>query len=300
MKQISTAGGTPLVVAQGSEVLGVIYLKDVVKGGIKDRLLHLRKMGIRSIMITGDNPLTAATIAAEAGVDDYIAEATPQAKLERIRAEQKAGHLVAMIGDGTNDAPALAQADVGVAMSSGTQVAREAGNMVDLDSNPTKLIDIVEVGKEQLMTRGALTTFSIANDVAKFFAILPAMFLGAVRGGRRRGAAGRAERHAARLPQSAVLSAVIFNALIIVALIPLALRGVRYRAIGAVSHPAAQPAHLRAGGDHRAVRRHQGDRPPGPRHRPCMKGGGLCGTCGRLFSPSCSGASRWAACIPSW
>ena len=159
--------------ARNSEVLGVVYLKDVVKGGIKDRLLHLRKMGIRSIMITGDNPLTAATIAAEAGVDDYIAEATPQAKLERIREEQRNGHLVAMIGDGTNDAPALAQADVGVAMSSGTQVAREAGNMVDLDSNPTKLIDIVEVGKEQLMTRGALTTFSIANDVAKFFAILP-------------------------------------------------------------------------------------------------------------------------------
>ncbi|HUJ74122.1 MAG TPA: potassium-transporting ATPase subunit KdpB, partial [bacterium] len=175
---IAAEGGTPLVVARDSTVLGVVYLKDVVKGGIKDRLLHLRKMGIRSIMITGDNPLTAATIAAEAGVDDYIAEATPQAKLERIREEQRNGHLVAMIGDGTNDAPALAQADVGVAMSSGTQVAREAGNMVDLDSNPTKLIDIVEVGKEQLMTRGALTTFSIANDVAKFFAILPAMFIG--------------------------------------------------------------------------------------------------------------------------
>jgi K+-transporting ATPase ATPase B chain len=232
--QISAEGGTPLAVARNTEVLGVIYLKDVVKGGIKDRLLHLRKMGIRSIMITGDNPLTAATIAAEAGVDDYIAEATPQAKLERIRAEQKSGHLVAMIGDGTNDAPALAQADVGVAMSSGTQVAREAGNMVDLDSNPTKLIDIVEVGKEQLMTRGALTTFSIANDVAKFFAILPAMFLGlyAVAGGV--GPLGALNVMQLASPQSAVLSAVIFNALIIVVLIPLALRGVRYRAIGAI------------------------------------------------------------------
>ena len=233
VKRISAEGGTPLVVARGSEVLGVVYLKDVVKGGIKDRLAHLRQMGIRSIMITGDNPLTAATIAAEAGVDDFIAEATPQAKLERIRAEQKAGHLVAMIGDGTNDAPALAQADVGVAMSSGTQVAREAGNMVDLDSNPTKLIDIVEVGKEQLITRGSLTTFSIANDVAKFFAILPAMFvtLYAVKGATGPLWALNVMRLAS--PQSAVLSAVIFNALIIVALIPLALRGVRYRAIGA-------------------------------------------------------------------
>ncbi len=233
VKRISAEGGTPLVVARGSEVLGVVYLKDVVKGGIKDRLARLRLMGIRSIMITGDNPLTAATIAAEAGVDDFIAEATPQAKLERIRAEQKAGHLVAMIGDGTNDAPALAQADVGVAMSSGTQVAREAGNMVDLDSNPTKLIDIVEVGKEQLITRGSLTTFSIANDVAKFFAILPAMFvtLYAVKGATGPLWALNVMRLAS--PQSAVLSAVIFNALIIVALIPLALRGVRYRAIGA-------------------------------------------------------------------
>ncbi|MGA2975510.1 MAG: potassium-transporting ATPase subunit KdpB [Spirochaetia bacterium] len=232
--QISAEGGTPLAVARNNEVLGVVYLKDVVKGGIKDRLFHLRKMGIRSIMITGDNPLTAATIAAEAGVDDYIAEATPQAKLERIRAEQKNGHLVAMIGDGTNDAPALAQADVGVAMSSGTQVAREAGNMVDLDSNPTKLIDIIEVGKEQLMTRGALTTFSIANDVAKFFAILPAMFVSLYAAPGGIGPLGALNVMRLASPQSAVLSAVIFNALIIVALIPLALRGVRYRAIGAV------------------------------------------------------------------
>jgi K+-transporting ATPase ATPase B chain len=234
VSEISAEGGTPLAVARNNEVLGVVSLKDVVKGGIKERLFQLRKMGIRSIMITGDNPLTAATIAAEAGVDDYIAEATPQAKLDRIRAEQKTGHLVAMIGDGTNDAPALAQADVGVAMSSGTQVAREAGNMVDLDSNPTKLIDIVEVGKEQLMTRGALTTFSIANDVAKFFAILPAMFLGlyAVAGGV--GPLWALNVMKLASPQSAVLSAVIFNALIIVALIPLALRGVRYRAIGAI------------------------------------------------------------------
>jgi len=233
VKRISAEGGTPLVVARGSEVLGAVYLKDVVKGGIKDRLAHLRRMGIRSVMITGDNPLTAATIAAEAGVDDFIAEATPQAKLERIRAEQKAGHLVAMIGDGTNDAPALAQADVGVAMSSGTQVAREAGNMVDLDSNPTKLIDIVEVGKEQLITRGALTTFSIANDVAKFFAILPAMFIALYAAKGALGPLWALNVMKLASPQSAVLSAVIFNALIIVALIPLALRGVRYRAVGA-------------------------------------------------------------------
>ncbi len=233
VQRISADGGTPLVVAQGKEILGVIYLKDVVKGGIRERLFRLRKMGIRSIMITGDNPLTAATIAAEAGVDDFIAEATPQAKLERIRAEQATGHLVAMIGDGTNDAPALAQADVGVAMSSGTQVAREAGNMVDLDSNPTKLIDIIEVGKEQLMTRGALTTFSIANDVAKYFAILPAMFLSLYAAAGGVGPLGALNIMRLASPQSAILSAVIFNALIIIALIPLALRGVRYRPIGA-------------------------------------------------------------------
>jgi potassium-transporting ATPase ATP-binding subunit len=233
VERISSQGGTPLVVAHGCTVLGTIELKDVVKGGIKDRLSHLRRMGIRSVMITGDNPVTAAVIAAEAGVDDYIAEATPQAKLDRIRAEQQAGHRVAMIGDGTNDAPALAQADVGVAMSSGTQVAREAGNMVDLDSNPTKLIDIVEVGKEQLMTRGALTTFSIANDVAKFFAILPAMFLGLYAAAGADGPLAALNLMHLASPRSAILSAVIFNALIIVALIPLALRGVRYRPVGA-------------------------------------------------------------------
>jgi K+-transporting ATPase ATPase B chain len=230
---IAAEGGTPLAVARGAEVLGVIQLKDVVKGGIRERLIRLRRMGIRSVMITGDNPLTAAAIAAEAGVDDFIAEATPQAKLERIRAEQATGHLVAMIGDGTNDAPALAQADVGVAMSSGTQVAREAGNMVDLDSNPTKLIDIIEVGKEQLMTRGALTTFSIANDVAKYFAIIPAMFLTLYAAAGQPGPLWALNVMRLASPQSAILSAVIFNALIIVALIPLAIRGVRYRPLGA-------------------------------------------------------------------
>lgn len=230
---ISLAGGTPLLVVENLEILGVIQLKDVVKGGIKDRFAQLRAMGIRTVMITGDNALTAASIAAEAGVDDFIAQATPEAKLQRIREEQAQGRLIAMIGDGTNDAPALAQADVGVAMNTGTQAAREAGNMVDLDSNPTKLIDVVEIGKQLLMTRGALTTFSIANDVAKYFAILPALFGGlyAVSGG-----AGPLEAlNVMRLasPQSAILSAVIFNALVIVALIPLALRGVKYRPLGA-------------------------------------------------------------------
>jgi K+-transporting ATPase ATPase B chain len=237
VQEISAQGGTPLVVARDRAVLGVVELKDVVKGGIKDRLLHLREMGIRSIMITGDNPLTAATIAAEAGVDDFIAEATPQAKLERIRAEQKSGHLVAMIGDGTNDAPALAQADVGVAMSSGTQVAREAGNMVDLDSNPTKLIDIIEVGKEQLMTRGALTTFSIANDVAKFFAILPAMFLTLYAAAGAAGPLGALNVMRLASPRSAVLSAVIFNALIIVALIPTLRRNLLIYGLGGIVAP---------------------------------------------------------------
>jgi K+-transporting ATPase ATPase B chain len=229
VEKISRSGGTPLVVADGAEVLGVVQLKDVVKGGIKERFEQLRKMGIRTIMITGDNPLTAAAIAAEAGVDDFMAQATPEQKLVRIRAEQSGGHLVAMTGDGTNDAPALAQADVGVAMNTGTQAAREAGNMVDLDSNPTKLIEIVEIGKQLLITRGSLTTFSIANDVAKYFAILPAMLMATF--------PAMAPLNLMRLhsPQSAILSAVIFNALIIIALIPLALRGVRTRATDARS-----------------------------------------------------------------
>jgi potassium-transporting ATPase ATP-binding subunit len=227
--EISRSGGTPLVVSEGRDVLGVVQLKDVVKGGIKERFAHLRKMGIRTVMITGDNPLTAAAIAAEAGVDDFMAQATPEQKLKRIREEQAAGHLVAMTGDGTNDAPALAQADVGVAMNTGTQAAREAGNMVDLDSNPTKLIDIVEIGKQMLITRGSLTTFSIANDVAKYFAIIPAMLMATF--------PAIAPLNIMRLhsPTSAVLSAVIFNALIIIALIPLALRGVKYTPIGALA-----------------------------------------------------------------
>jgi len=224
---IARSGGTPLVVARNGQVLGVIHLKDIVKGGIKERFAQLRKMGIKTIMITGDNPLTAAAIAAEAGVDDFLAQATPEAKLKLIRDSQAGGRLVAMTGDGTNDAPALAQADVAVAMNTGTQPAREAANMVDLDSNPTKLIEIVEIGKQLLMTRGALTTFSIANDVSKYFAIIPAAFastypvLGVLN-----------VMHLAT-PQSAILSAVIFNALIIIALIPLALKGVPYRAVGA-------------------------------------------------------------------
>ncbi|MFA5162571.1 MAG: potassium-transporting ATPase subunit KdpB [Elusimicrobiales bacterium] len=230
---IANSGGTPLAVVDNGRALGLIHLKDVVKGGIKERFTQLRKMGIKTIMITGDNPLTAAAIAAEAGVDDFMAQATPESKLARIRQEQSSGRLVAMTGDGTNDAPALAQADVAVTMNTGTQAAREAGNMVDLDSNPTKLIEIVETGKQLLMTRGALTTFSIANDVAKYFAIIPALF----------GALYAADGHAGPLaslnimrlhsPQSAVLSAVIFNALIIIALIPLALRGVKYEAVDA-------------------------------------------------------------------
>jgi potassium-transporting ATPase ATP-binding subunit len=229
---IAQSGGTPLVVADGKQALGVVHLKDVVKGGIKERFAELRKAGIKTIMITGDNPLTAAAIAAEAGVDDYIAEAKPEMKLARIRAEQQNGNLVAMIGDGTNDAPALAQADVGVAMNSGTQAAREAGNMVDLDSNPTKLLDVVEIGKQLLMTRGALTTFSIANDVAKYFAILPALFsaLYVVNG---KGALAPFNIMQLATPQSAILSSIIFNALVIVALIPLALRGVAYRPMAA-------------------------------------------------------------------
>jgi len=231
---VARQGGTPLVVAEGELVLGVIELKDIVKGGIRERFAQLRAMGIRTVMITGDNPLTAAAIAAEAGVDDFMAQATPEDKLRRIRQEQADGHLVAMTGDGTNDAPALAQADVGVAMNTGTQAAREAGNMVDLDSDPTKLIEVVEIGKQLLMTRGALTTFSISNDVAKYFAIIPALFasLYALQPG---GEGPLAALNIMQLasPQSAILSATIFNALIIVALIPLALRGVGYRAMGA-------------------------------------------------------------------
>jgi len=230
---IAWSGGTPLLVIENLEILGLIQLKDVVKGGIKERFEQLRAMGIRTVMITGDNQLTAASIAAEAGVDDFIAQATPEIKLQRIREEQMQGRLIAMIGDGTNDAPALAQADVGVAMNTGTQAAREAGNMVDLDSNPTKLIEIVEIGKQLLMTRGALTTFSIANDVAKYFAILPALFgtLYAVAG--TTGPLGALNIMKLASPQSAILSAVIFNALIIIALIPLALRGITYRPRGA-------------------------------------------------------------------
>jgi potassium-transporting ATPase ATP-binding subunit len=224
---IAKSGGTPLAVAKDGKLLGVVHLKDIVKGGIRERFAELRRMGIRTVMITGDNPMTAAAIAAEAGVDDFLAQATPEDKLRLIRDEQAKGKLVAMCGDGTNDAPALAQADVGVAMNTGTQAAREAGNMIDLDSNPTKLIEVVEIGKQLLMTRGALTTFSIANDVAKYFAIIPAIFL-----------AFYPQLQALNImnlstPQSAILSAIIFNALIIIALIPLALKGVRYRPIGA-------------------------------------------------------------------
>jgi potassium-transporting ATPase ATP-binding subunit len=225
--EIAKAGGTPLAVAKDGRLLGVIQLKDIVKGGIRERFAELRRMGIRTVMITGDNPMTAAAIAAEAGVDDFLAQATPEDKLKLIRDEQAKGKLVAMCGDGTNDAPALAQADVGVAMNTGTQAAREAGNMVDLDSNPTKLIEVVEIGKQLLMTRGALTTFSIANDVAKYFAIIPAIFLTFYP---QLGALNIMQLNS---PQSAILSAIIFNALIIIALIPLALKGVAYRAIGA-------------------------------------------------------------------
>lgn len=227
VERIAKEGGTPLVVADGARVLGVIQLKDIVKGGIKERFAHLRQMGIKTVMITGDNPLTATAIAAEAGVDDFLAQATPEAKLKLIREYQTGGRLVAMTGDGTNDAPALAQADVAVAMNTGTQAAKEAGNMVDLDSNPTKLIEVVEIGKQLLMTRGALTTFSIANDMAKYFAIIPAAFATTYP------VLGKLNIMGLATPQSAILSAVIFNALIIVALIPLALRGVRYRPVGA-------------------------------------------------------------------
>lgn len=227
--QVARTGGTPLAVADGPRLLGVIHLKDVVKPGIKERFAALRAMGIRTVMVTGDNPVTAAAIASEAGVDDFLAEATPEDKLAYIRREQQGGRLIAMCGDGTNDAPALAQADVGVAMQTGTQAAREAANMVDLDSSPTKLIEIVEIGKQLLMTRGSLTTFSIANDVAKYFAIIPALFITTYPALSALNVMGLAS------PQSAILSAVIFNALIIVALIPLALKGVKYRPVGAAA-----------------------------------------------------------------
>jgi K+-transporting ATPase ATPase B chain len=226
---IAAEGGTPLAVAEGAKMLGIIRLTDVVKGGIKERFERFRAMGVRTVMITGDNPRTAATIAREAGVDDYLAEATPEAKMRLIKEEQQKGHLVAMTGDGTNDAPALAQADVGVAMNTGTQAAKEAGNMVDLDSNPTKLLEVIEVGKQLLMTRGSLTTFSIANDVAKYFAILPALFVGAYPEIAPLNVMGLGSSN------SAILSAVIFNAIIIILLIPLALRGVKYRALGAAA-----------------------------------------------------------------
>ena len=225
--RIARSGGTPLAVSENGALVGVIHLKDVVKPNVKERFADLRRMGLRTVMITGDNPVTAAAIASEAGVDDFLAEATPEDKLRLIREEQAKGRLVAMCGDGANDAPALAQSDVGVAMQTGAQAAREAGNKVDLDSDPTKVIEIVEVGKQMLITRGALTTFSIANDVAKYFAIIPAMFVTALPA---LGALNIMNLHS---PESAILSAVIFNALIIVALIPLALRGVRYRAVGA-------------------------------------------------------------------
>jgi K+-transporting ATPase ATPase B chain len=227
--QIARTGGTPLAIADGGRLLGVIHLKDVIKADMKERFAQLRRMGIKTVMITGDNPVTAAAIASEAGVDDFIAEATPEDKLRFIRNEQAQGRLIAMCGDGTNDAPALAQADVGVCMQTGTQAAREAGNMVDLDSNPTKLIEVVEIGKQLLMTRGTLTTFSIANDVAKYFAIIPALFVATLP------ELGALNIMGLSTPQSAILSAVIFNALIIIALIPLALRGVAYRPVGAAA-----------------------------------------------------------------
>jgi K+-transporting ATPase ATPase B chain len=236
VETVARSGGTPLVVAENRQALGVIHLKDIVKGGMKERFAQLRSMGIRTIMITGDNPLTAAAIAREAGVDDFLAEAKPKDKMDLIRREQGEGKLVAMTGDGTNDAPALAQADVGVAMNTGTQAAKEAGNMVDLDSNPTKLIEIVEVGKQLLITRGALTTFSIANDIAKYFAILPAIFVATY------AAAGQTEGPLSKLnvmdlgtPQSAIISAIVFNAIVIPMLVPIALRGVKYRAVGATA-----------------------------------------------------------------
>ena len=254
VEEIARSGGTPLVVAEKSRgAMGVIELKDIVKGGMRERFDQLRAMGIRTVMITGDNPLTAAAIAREAGVDDFLAQATPKDKMDLIRKEQTEGKLVAMTGDGTNDAPALAQADVGVAMNTGTQAAKEAGNMVDLDSNPTKLIEVVEIGKQLLMTRGALTTFSIANDVAKYFAIIPAMFAATFP------VLNALNIMQLRTPQSAILSAVIFNALVIIALIPLALRGIKYRPMGAAAILRRQPRDLWHRRNHRPVRRDQTD-----------------------------------------
>ena len=249
------------MVADGPEILGVIELKDVVKQGIREKFDEMRQMGIRTVMITGDNPLTAAAIAQEAGVDDFLAEATPEAKMALIKSEQEGGKLVAMTGDGTNDAPALAQADVGVAMNTGTTAAKEAGNMVDLDSNPTKLIDVVEIGKQLLITRGSLTTFSIANDVAKYFAIIPALFVATYP---QLKTLNIMKLHS---PQSAVLSAVIFNALVIVALIPLALRGVKFRAAGSAAILRRNVWIYGVGGHHRALHLHQAHRPH-PRRPP--------------------------------
>ena len=258
---VARRSSSPSTARPEPRVLGVIHLKDIVKDGMRERFDELRAMGIRTVMITGDNPLTAKAIADEAGVDDFLAEATPEDKLALIRQEQEGGQLVAMTGDGTNDAPALAQADVGVAMNTGTSAAKEAGNMVDLDSDPTKLIEIVEIGKQLLITRGALTTFSIANDVAKYFAIIPAMF--AVASSRAWTVLNVMHLHS---PASAILSAVIFNALVIVALLPLALRGVRYRPSSAAAHAPPQPADLRPRRPDRAVRRDQAHRPRRPVH----------------------------------
>ena len=248
---IASQGATPLLIAKDNRIVGVVVLEDILKPGIRERFERLKKMGVRTVMVTGDNPLTAKSIAEKAGVDDYIAEATPEAKLAYIRKEQTGGKLVAMMGDGTNDAPALAQADLGVAMNSGTQAAKEAGNMVDLDSDPTKLIEVVEIGKQLLMTRGALTTFTIANDLAKYFAIVPALFAGTLPWLK-----AIDMMYAAPRRQSAILSAVIFNAIIIPLLIPIALKGVRYRPVRRRCFAAAQPAHLGVGRGHRAVYRY--------------------------------------------
>ena len=290
--RIARSGGTPLGACDGRRLLGVIHLKDVVKPDIKERFAELRRMGIRTVMVTGDNPVTAAAIASEAGVDDFIAEATPQDKLDYIRRAQAEGRLVAMCGDGTNDAPALAQADVGVAMQSGTQAAREAGNMVDLDSDPTKLIEIVGIGKQLLMTRGSLTTFSIANDVAKYFAIIPALFVAAIP------ELGVLNVMGLATPQSAILSAVIFNALIIVALIPLALKGVAYRPLGAAALLRRNLLVYGLGGLVAALRRHQAGRPCRRRARPRLKEAIHVHTYAPLSFSSCCSRCSPASPIP--